>query len=386
MSLLLAMALAPPQATCVTCHPEERVQFEVSVHAQEGIGCDSCHGGDPQTLDVDRAHDGDFAGVPVRTEIPEGCASCHSDPSRMRPYNLSIDQLALYQISVHGRQLAKGDERVAVCTDCHGTHDIRRVDDPASSAYATNVPETCARCHADEALMSAYGLSGDAVEDYSRSVHASALLKEGNPNAPSCAQCHGVHGATPPGVGDVEKVCGQCHTSAREFFLESIHKEAMDAAGLPECASCHGNHEIQPAGSELAREVCTTCHDPGSQAAEVGERLLTLQAAATQEIQQAQKLIDEAEQVPMDVEDYRARIELARTQLQTAYPVMHSLEIDKVSPFTASARSEAEDIQREIYDKFSDIRIRRLGLGLFWFYIVLTVAILIRLRHRSAAA
>jgi cytochrome c553 len=87
-------------------------------------------------------------------------------------------------------------------------------------------------------------------------VHGEALLEDADPNAPNCARCHGVHGASPPGFGDVAKVCGQCHASARLFFERSVHKEAMDAAGLPECASCHGNHAIGPAGSELAGEVC----------------------------------------------------------------------------------------------------------------------------------
>jgi hypothetical protein len=60
---------------------------------------------------------------------------------------------------------------------------------------------------------------------------------------------------------------------------------------------------------------------------------------------------------------------------------MHSLDLEQVSPLALSARSEAEDIQKEIYQKLSDIRTRRLGLVLFWFYLLLTVAILIRFQR-----
>jgi hypothetical protein len=301
----------------------------------------------------------------------------------MRPYNLPSDQYALYQISAHGRRLAEGDERVAVCTDCHGTHDIRQVNDSESPAFPTRVPDTCGRCHRDEALMSSFGLSATIVEEFHESVHGKALLEGGDPSAPSCARCHGVHGATPPGFGDVDKVCGQCHATARDFFVGTIHEEAMDAAGLPECASCHGSHAITPAGSELAREVCTECHGDDSGPAELGQKLLALQTAASHEITSAEGLILEAEQVPLDAEDYWARLELAKTHLQEVYPIMHSVDLDKVSPIALAARSEAEEIQREIYDKLTDIRIRRLGLVIFWFYILLTVAILVALRRQK---
>lgn len=373
-----------PQSACTVCHPREGVELAKSVHYREGIGCHDCHGGNPLALELEKAHGGNYVGVPSRREIPRRCASCHSDPARMRPYNLPIDQLALYQISNHGLGLAKGDDRVAVCSDCHGAHEVRSASDPESRTYSPRVPNTCGRCHADEKLMSRYGLSPKAVQDYRASVHGKALIEEGNLNAPSCARCHGVHGATPPGFGDVDKVCGQCHSTAREFFVRSRHNQAMDAAGLPECASCHGNHAIGRAESEVGAKVCQDCHSTGGPAAEAGAKLRALAATASEQIERAAEMIDKAEQVPLDVEDYRARLELARTHLGEARPAMHSLDVDQVSPLSMSARSEAEDIQKEIYAKLSDIRIRRLGLVIFWFYLLLTVAILVSLRRKEA--
>jgi cytochrome c553 len=55
----------------------------------------------------------------------------HSNPIMMRPYNLRTDQLALYKTSQHGRLLyQKGDRNTATCVSCHGTHDIKSVNDP----------------------------------------------------------------------------------------------------------------------------------------------------------------------------------------------------------------------------------------------------------------
>jgi hypothetical protein len=378
---LFAASLLQAQSTCSLCHPRQRVELQASIHYQEGITCEHCHGGNPKALEMEEAHAGNYVGVPSRREIPRRCASCHSDPVRMRPYNLPIDQLALYQISNHGLGLAKGDERVAVCSDCHGAHDIRSARDPESRTHSRHVPDTCAGCHADEKLLARYGLSLTTVAEYRASVHGKSLLEEGNPNAPSCARCHGVHGATPPGFGDVDKVCGQCHPTARDFFVKSPHEPAMDAAGLPECASCHGNHGIGRPEGGIAATVCRDCHQAGGPPAELGEKLQALELTASEQIRRAGDMIDKAEQVPLDVEDYRARLELARTHLQEVRPAMHSLDLEQVSPLALSARSEAEDIQKEIYQKLSDIRTRRLGLVLFWFYLLLTVAILTRFQR-----
>ena len=52
-----------------------------------------------------------------------------------------------YEQSVHGRAVAAGSEKAAVCTDCHRAHDILQASDPQSSIFKFNVPLTCAKCH-----------------------------------------------------------------------------------------------------------------------------------------------------------------------------------------------------------------------------------------------
>ncbi len=135
-----------------------RKQFSQDIHAQKGLTCASCHGGDPTSDDPDKAmsRKAGWKGKIDRKQIPQLCGSCHSDPDYMRQFNPSLrtDQLSQYHTSVHGKRLAAGDAKVAVCTDCHGVHDLRAPSDSRSTVNPVNVANTCARCHADAAYMS----------------------------------------------------------------------------------------------------------------------------------------------------------------------------------------------------------------------------------------
>jgi predicted CXXCH cytochrome family protein len=83
--------------------------------------------------------------------------------------------------SVHQQALEEGNENAAVCTDCHGAHDVQDPSDPPS-----RIPETCRRCHSS------------IYETYATSVHGEALIGEGNPDVPTCIDCHGVHNVSGP--------------------------------------------------------------------------------------------------------------------------------------------------------------------------------------------
>ncbi|MFQ5876459.1 MAG: cytochrome c3 family protein [Acidobacteriota bacterium] len=384
-ALLLAAAAAGPSAACTLCHPAVRVEFEQGVHRREGVTCVSCHGGDPGAVSVEAAHRGAFRGVPRRRDIPKLCASCHADIALMRPYNLPADQYALYETSRHGLLLAQGNERVAVCTDCHGAHEIRRPDDPRSSVFRRNIPRTCARCHADPSRMGGTGPRDDPYRDYAEGVHGRAFLTRDNLSAPDCSSCHGAHGAAPPGFGDIDKVCGQCHATTRAYFLEGPHYAAMREAGLPECASCHDHHRIGPADLSALDSACVACHEEGSDQLEVAAAMRTLFTAAAEEIDRARALVERAAAIPLYVGDYEAGLEDARTALMESFPVMHSLDVQRVQDFTLRARSIATAIQSEIEGKLEGRAWRRVGLMLFWFYLLLTVAILVRFRRRAAA-
>ncbi len=383
--LLAAVLAAKPVNQCTLCHPDVKVKFDRSRHRAEEVTCVACHGGDAAAVSVQGAHRGDFRGVPKRRDIPALCSSCHSSVERMRGYNLPTSQYALYQTSRHGQLLAKGDEKVAVCTDCHGSHEILPPDDPRSSVYVRNIPKTCGRCHSDPARMAPYGLKADPVADFSAGVHGKALLEKGNLSAPDCTRCHGAHGATPPGVGDVDKICGQCHTTTRAYFVEGPHKAAMDRVALPECASCHDHHKILPADITMLDTVCLNCHDKGSPQVKLAAEMRTLYSRASEEIDSARALVDRAASIPLYVEDYRARLEEARTTLLESLPVTHSLDLPRVENDTTRARTIAREVQADLNRKLEGRKWRHVGLLIFWFYLLVTVAILLRFRRRALA-
>lgn len=383
--LAAAVAVAPSTNQCVLCHPDVRVLFDRSRHHAEEVTCTACHGGDAQAVTVASAHRGDFRGIPKRKDIPALCATCHADVARMRGYNLPTDQFALYQTSRHGQLLSKGDDKVAVCIDCHGAHEILPPEDPRSSTYVRNIPATCGKCHGDTKRMAAYGHKDNPAAEFAAGVHGRLLLEKGNLAAPDCTRCHGAHGATPPGVGDVDKICGQCHEMTRTFFLQGPHKEAMDKAGLPECAACHDRHENRPADVAMLDKVCSNCHEPNSAPAKLAVQMKTAYSRAQEEIDQAHALVDKAAAIPLYVEDYRARLEEARTSLLESLPAMHSLSLPRVESLTGRGRGIAREVESELNGKLEGRKWLVVGLLVFWFYLLITLALLFRLRRRAVA-
>ena len=158
-------------------------QFSQDIHAQKGLTCASCHGGDPSKADMDAMNEAaGFRGKIQRNQIPEFCGHCHSDGAFMREYNPSLrtDQLAQYRTSVHGKRLLQGDTKVAVCIDCHGVHDLRAAGDSRSKISPLNVAQTCSRCHSDANYMRGYGIPTDQYAKYKSSVHYEAMTVRGD--------------------------------------------------------------------------------------------------------------------------------------------------------------------------------------------------------------
>jgi predicted CXXCH cytochrome family protein len=366
---------------CGACHPAEKVAFLNSRHASEEITCVACHGGDATAVEVSAAHGRGFRGRPGKRDIPGLCASCHSDQERMRPYNLPVDQLALYQTSAHGHALARGDLRVAVCSDCHGAHDILPPEDPASRTYVLNIPRTCGTCHGDEKLLGRGATRGGVYDAYASSVHAKSLFEKGNLKAPTCVSCHGVHGANPPALGDVDKVCGQCHTAERRYFAEGPHFRLGRSKGAAECQACHGNHAITASDPARLASQCATCHGKDSGQARAGVAMYAEYRQAAEGLEKAAAAIQKADAVPLPTEDFKARLEEARTYLSEALPAGHAVTPGLASSFAARSKAVSTEIEREIGEKLGERAWRYVGLALFWFYLVLTLMVLRRVRR-----
>lgn len=361
--------------SCLTCHRDVKTDYEQSAHAKE-FGCTACHGGDPDVVSLE-AHSPEkrYVGKPARRAIPLLCATCHSDPGYMKPFGLQTDQYNQYEASRHGQQLAKGDTKVAVCTDCHATHRIVGRDNPTSTVAPRNVPETCARCHSDKALMDQYGLPADQLEKFRKSVHGIALFEEDHPSAPTCARCHGSHGATAPGVGEIGQVCGHCHSRTREHLNEGPHRKAVAEGKLAECASCHGTHEIATPGSRLYQTTCEPCHARDSTAFVTGQKLETLLSRSRESLETAAGELARVERSSPSALRYRSRLRQAQAYFLEALPIQHSLAVEKVEDLTRSARSISEEIRAGLHGVDEESRLRYLVLPLTWFFVLLAIAI-----------
>ena len=364
------------QSTCVDCHSALDANLKVTgeqyaqdIHAQKGLTCAGCHGGDPTSMEAMDKKKG-FKGHIDRNAIPELCAKCHADGAYMRQYNPSLrtDQLAQYKTSVHGKRLAGGDSKVAVCIDCHGVHGIRAVKDPRSKVFPLNVADTCARCHADGKYMQGYPIKHDQFAGYSTSVHHEALTVRGDLSAPTCTTCHGNHGAAPPGVASVVNVCSTCHVFQAQLFESSPHKPAFAAAGLPGCVTCHSNHRIvHPSDSMVGtgpQAVCTECHTQGDAgfvaAGHIKEQLVALQAA----IGRSDEVLRRAEESGMEVSQAQLDLTSARDQLTKARVTLHSFTPKKIDDDIKVGQVTAEKTRLAGEKALRERDYRRMGLGI----------------------
>ncbi|MGD0025837.1 MAG: hypothetical protein ABSC37_14660 [Xanthobacteraceae bacterium] len=119
---------------CGKCHAKEREQYGTSVHGVAVLEaknpaaaiCSDCH----TTHDV----------VDPRSDVAElsitrNCGNCHAE------------NLKTYMGTYHGKVNTLGYAYTAKCFDCHGNHDIRKVNDPQSSVFPANRVKTCQKCH-----------------------------------------------------------------------------------------------------------------------------------------------------------------------------------------------------------------------------------------------
>ncbi len=225
-------------AMCAKCHanPERMSGFhasiptdqfsslQASVHGKLSttgkeriVQCTTCH----NAHGIVRVSDPRSPVYPLN--IVATCTKCHANASYMRSYNPSVpvDQGEKYRTSVHGMRNAKGDVKVAECASCHGSHGILPAAEVKSRVNAANIPATCGSCHSNADYMKPYGIPTDQEEKFRQSVHGVALLQKHDAGAPACNSCHGNHGATPPGVESISKVCGTCHALNADLFSAS---------------------------------------------------------------------------------------------------------------------------------------------------------------------
>jgi nitrate/TMAO reductase-like tetraheme cytochrome c subunit len=253
----------PENENCLACHgkpgpvlkmangellliyvsPEE---YATSIHGKENLACKDCH------TNVGNYPHPTFTAADIRDasiQLDLICRKCHEK------------EYALTQDSVHATQLTAGNRNAAICTDCHSAHAVRQLIDPSTKQLTPEarvwIPNACAKCHST------------IYQEYKTSAHGAALLGEGNPDVPTCIDCHGIHNIGNPTTTSFRLnsplMCAKCHTNPKimdkygistqvlNTYVADFHgttvtlfeKQSPDApTNKPVCFDCHGVHDI----------------------------------------------------------------------------------------------------------------------------------------------
>lgn len=386
----------PYETSCFTCHSELEMEptrnARDDIHFQKGLSCHDCHGGNPLAGadgDMDAAHDPahGFRGKPTREQVPQFCANCHSDATFMKRFNPTarVDQLSEYQTSRHGQRHAEGDMKTAICTDCHGVHGIRAIKDPRSPVYPTRVADTCARCHNDQGLMGQYGVTTGQVADYRRSVHAAALYDDGDTFSPTCNDCHGSHGAAPPGVNNVANVCSTCHGREGSLFRETVMGRTATLDTAIQCTICHSNHAVlKPTDEMLGVQegaTCVGCHEEGDKGYQTADRMKQTIVKLTNDLGAAHELLERAERAGVEVGPDTFELQKAQDALIESKVMVHSFDLDRFLQVADKGLAVAEAGIAAGHKAFEELRYRRAGLGLSMIVIVAVIgALMMKIR------
>jgi predicted CXXCH cytochrome family protein len=395
---LFTIASAQKKSSCIDCHiklDDPRLSapaklFENDVHRGRGLSCNDCHGGDPNADSSEAAKDPrkGYLGKPRTVDIPAYCGKCHSDANLMKRFNpsLRVDQEREYYTSVHGQLLKTGEQKVATCISCHTVHGIRAVSDPLSSVYPLNVADTCAKCHGNAEYMSAFKIPSDQVAKFKTSVHAKALYQKQDLSAPTCNDCHGNHGAAPPGIASVANVCGQCHARQADLFQTSPHKAAFDQQGLAECVTCHSNHDIAVPTDQLIGTqqgaLCVNCHSNGDKGFVAAGQMRSRIDELIVSIDKSNDILSLAERKGMEVSKPKFELKGATDALTHARVLIHASSTDEVEKVVGPGLNVANKGYQAGLDALAELSFRRKGLAVSLVFI-LFLALLVYLKIRQ---
>ncbi|MCX8091706.1 MAG: cytochrome c3 family protein, partial [Verrucomicrobiae bacterium] len=200
-------------------HPEAAEHYTDSIHGRALLkmglivapSCNDCHG----IHDIKRRVDRDS---PIHhNNVARTCGKCH----------VGVEQI--YERSVHGQLLVKGDKRGPVCTDCHTAHEV---EPPRNGHFKMVSDQRCGKCHADRLTY------------YRETYHGKAMAL-GKPNvAPdvaACYDCHGHHDVLPASDPasrlsreNILETCRQCHPKANIGFTQyKPHANPLDRKNYP---------------------------------------------------------------------------------------------------------------------------------------------------------
>jgi predicted CXXCH cytochrome family protein len=269
--------------TCGKCHKEVVDKFMSSAHGKSLLSksvaaptCISCHS--EHSIKAVRLSD-EFSKI----NQVDLCLKCHQE-GKLPHKNYKGEEVLIsnYKDSYHYQALEEGNLNAATCSDCHGSHEMNKYDEPDSKIYKKNIAKTCGQsnCHVKQ------------LGEYEGSIHEVSLMTKENSDAPTCTNCHGNHQilkkdaqnniiSNPKGL---VQLCSDCHNSVEltskynlptgrtQSYMDSFHGLAIRGGSkvAANCESCHGHHNIRPSSDSLSTiskknlpQTCGKCH-PGA--------------------------------------------------------------------------------------------------------------------------
>ncbi len=260
---------------CLECHGQKGFSVPVDTDGRQGY----------RHLDVDgetlRASvhgrytcldcHADIEKLPHKKELKApDCVTCHiqqgegSAPERA-PW-LSDDSMNIviqtkrYTHSIHAEK--KGAKNNASCADCHTAHYVFPSDDPHSTTYKLNAPETCGACHEK------------SLGEYRTSIHGASLKTPWKGDSATCTDCHSAHEIAEKGELKAHRViteqCGSCHSKEVRSYKATTHGQLAwlgntEVAQCKDCHDPHNTHKVDDPASKVSPDnilkTCQKCHE-----------------------------------------------------------------------------------------------------------------------------
>jgi len=200
-----------------------------------------------------------------------GCVQCHEDlweaakkenkTKEFARLGVVVEQIDHYMKSIHARPSREDQSRTnATCYNCHDAHYVYPPGSAARADWHLNVPNVCGNCHSSQRA------------EYLDSVHG-RLVAAGNSAAPVCSDCHTTHDVDRPKLDAIKLVivknCGKCHSENLKSYANTYHGQVgkLGYAYTATCFDCHGYHGIQRVSHPQSTvhpnnrlQTCRKCH------------------------------------------------------------------------------------------------------------------------------
>ena len=265
----------PDNSVCLGCHGNEGFEmpgtdgkpralhvtpekFGKSVHGKRD--CVECHK--------------DITEIPHQPGVQHkvSCVQCHEalwetaraegKTAENAKLGVVVERIEKYMHSIHARPSREDQSRTnATCYNCHDAHYVYPAGSPTREEWRLNIPNVCGKCH------------GKELEQYATSVHGNAVLKDKNPVAAICSDCHTTHDIEKSEIAatrvTITRNCGNCHVDNLKTYTETYHGQVntLGFAYTAKCFDCHGSHTIRPVSDPKSTmhpdnrlKTCQKCH------------------------------------------------------------------------------------------------------------------------------